>query len=530
MVISGPDDAVTAIAGTLREQGRRVHRLAVSHAFHSSLMDPMMLEFNSIVSGMSVSAPTIPVISNITGDVAGQDFGTADYWLRHVREAVRFADGVRTLSAAGVTRFLEVGPASGLTASVEQTLAQPESVAEPVAVSALRKDRFEPTTLFTALAELSVSGVDVDWRRVCDGGRLVDLPTYAFQRRRFWLSGRTGAADATGLGLGATEHALLGAVVDMPESGGVVLTGRLAVSTQPWLADHAVAGVVLFPGAGFVELAIRAGDEVGCNVVEELMLHAPLVLPPDGVAVQVVVSAPDQAGSRVVSVFSRPDGDGAPWVLHAEGELGTEVSAPGADLSVWPPLGACEIDVADAYAVLSARGYQYGPAFQGLTSMWRRGDEVFAEVKMSQELTANGFGVHPALLDGALHAVVLSRDSGQWSHVRGDGSRCRSPGQGCRLLGAGAVVCTVADPTAEGVFTVAVADERGRPVAHATRSSASGAVSADRCARPGWLAAVAVRSAPCRWRRARRTTGRGRCSTMPSRGAGPPRQYRWPCG
>jgi polyketide synthase 12 len=457
VVISGPDEAVTAIADGLRGQGFRVHRLAVSHAFHSSLMDPMMLEFNTVASGMPVSAPTIPVVSNITGDVAGQDFGTADYWLRHVREAVRFADGVRALSAAGVTRFLELGPASGLTASVEQTLAQPEPVTEPVAVSVLRKDRSEPTTLLTALAALSVSGVEVGWRRVCDGGRLVDLPTYAFQRRRFWLSGRAGAADATGLGLGTTEHALLGAVVESPESGGVVLTGRLTTSTQPWLADHAVGGVVLFPGAGFVELAIRAGDEVGCHVVEELMLHAPLVLPPDGVAVQVVVSGPDQAGSRVVSVFSRPDGDGAAWMLHAEGELGTEVSAPGADLSVWPPVGAREVDVTDAYAVLSARGYEYGPAFQGLTSMWRRGDEVFAEVKMSQDLQAGGFGVHPALLDGALHAVVLSREGDElalpfsWQKVS------------LHASGASAVRARIA-PTGPSSMSIDLADGLGLPV------------------------------------------------------------------
>ena len=188
VVISGPEAPVLALAETLRAQGRRVHRLAVSHAFHSSLMEPMLLEFNTVASGMTVSAPTIPVVSNLTGEVAGPDFGTAEYWGRHVRDAVRFADGVTTLAAAGVTRFLEVGPASGLTASVEQTLV----TSEPLAVSVLRKDRSEPTALLTALAELSVSGVDVGWRNVCGSsgpGRLLDLPTYAFQRRQFWLSG-----------------------------------------------------------------------------------------------------------------------------------------------------------------------------------------------------------------------------------------------------------------------------------------------------------------------------------------------------
>ncbi|GLP73002.1 polyketide synthase [Mycobacterium antarcticum] len=409
VVISGPKDAVLAIAEDARAMGCRVHQLSVSHAFHSSLMEPMLLEFSTVAGGMTLSEPSIPVISNLTGELAGPDFATAGYWSRHILEAVRFADSARFLESVGVTRFLEVGPASGLTASIALSLNE----SEPVTASTLKKDGAEPTTLLTALAELSVSGIDVDWRAACGGGRLLDLPTYAFQRRRFWLSGGgSGSTDAVGLGLGGTDHALLGAVVESPESGGVVLTGRLSTSSQPWLADHAVAGVVLFPGAGFVELAIRAGDEVGCSSVDELMLHAPLVLPAEGVAVQVVVSQADEAGGRVVSIFSRAHHDTASWILHAEGELGVASSAPGADLSIWPPVGAREIDVTDAYAELSARGYEYGPAFRGLKAMWRRGDEVFAEVAIPQELQANGLGVHPVLLDGALHAVVLSREDG----------------------------------------------------------------------------------------------------------------------
>ncbi|MET0474457.1 MAG: type I polyketide synthase [Mycobacterium sp.] len=410
VVISGPEDAVLAIAEEARAEGRRVHQLAVSHAFHSSLMEPMLNEFNTVASGMSLAPATIPVISNVTGELADAEFGSAPYWARHIRGAVRFADSARYLESVGVTRFLELGPASGLTASIEQSLPD----AEPVTASTIRKDRPEPTTLLTALAELNVAGVRVDWRATLRGGRLLDLPTYAFQRRRFWLSGRaSGSTDAVGLGLTGTDHALLGAVVESPETGGVVLTGRLSVTTHPWLADHAVGGVVLFPGAGFVELAIRAGDEVGCSSVDELMLHAPMVLPAEGVAVQVVVSAADDAGGRVVSIFSRQIGESSAWLLHAEGELSVASSQPGADLSVWPPVGAREVDVTDAYAQLSARGYEYGPTFQGLTAMWSRGDEVFAEVAVARDLQSSGFGVHPALLDGALHAVVLSRQDNE---------------------------------------------------------------------------------------------------------------------
>ncbi|MCA2313526.1 type I polyketide synthase [Mycobacterium sp. WUMAC-025] len=408
VVISGTEDAVTAIADRLRADGRRVHQLAVSHAFHSPLMDAMIDEFGTVATGLTIGTPTIPIISNVTGDLAADDFGTAAYWKRHVREAVRFADSVRFAHSAGGNRFLEVGPSSGLTASIEETLAD-----NPVTtMSALRKDRPEPVALVNAVAHGFVAGMAVDWRAAIGTANLVDLPTYAFDRRRFWLLRDDAPADAAGLGLAPGEHALLGAVVELPASGGVVLTGRLSPGTQGWLADHAVGGVVLFPGAGFVELAIRAGDEVGCGIVDELNLAAPLVLPAGGsVAVQVVVGGPDDSGARAVSVFSRTDG-GSGWSLHAEGVLRAGSVQPSADLSVWPPVGAVSLDVGDGYEQLAERGYGYGPAFRGLTSMWRRGDEIFAEVNLPADagVSVTGFGVHPVMLDAALHAVILASE------------------------------------------------------------------------------------------------------------------------
>ena len=412
VVISGAEDKVAAIAGQLRADGRRVHQLAVSHAFHSPLMDPMIDEFSTVAAGLAVGKPTIPIVSNVTGQLAADDFGSPAYWKRHIREAVRFADSVRFVHSAGGNRFLEVGPASGLTASIEESLPD----APVITMSALRKDRPEPVTLTNAVAQGFVAGMDVDWRGVIGSAgfkaNLVELPTYAFERRRFWLSGEGAAVDAAGLGLAPGEHALLGAVVELPASGGVVLTGRLSPSAQGWLADHAVGGVVLFPGAGFVELAIRAGDEVGCGVVDELNLAAPLVLPGSGsVAVQVMVGGADESGARAVSVFSRADA-GSGWSFHAEGVLRTGSVQPSADLSVWPPMGATPVDVGDGYERLADRGYGYGPAFRGLTAMWRRGDEVFAEVTLPADtgVSAAGFGVHPVMLDAALHAVILASD------------------------------------------------------------------------------------------------------------------------
>ena len=238
---------------------------------------------------------------------------------------------------------------------------------------------------------------------------------YAFQRRRFWLSsGSAGLGDPAGLGLAGAEHALLGAVVHAPDSGGVVLTGRVSLGTHPWLADHAVLGAVIFPGAGFVELVLRAADEVGCGGIDELMLAAPLVLVEGGaVDVQVVVGAAGESGVRAVSVYSRPAQVDSEWLLHAEGSLVVDCAPPLLDLSVWPPTGAVAVDVSTAYEQLAERGYQYGPAFQGLQAVWRRGDEVFAEVALPDisGVDVSGLGVHPALLDAALHAAGLVEGS-----------------------------------------------------------------------------------------------------------------------
>ncbi|MGC1738359.1 polyketide synthase dehydratase domain-containing protein, partial [Mycobacterium sp.] len=265
---------------------------------------------------------------------------------------------------------------------------------------------------------------------------------------------------------GASEHALLGAVVDLPDSGGVVLTGRLSPATQSWLTDHAVDGLAVFPGAGFVELAIRAGDEVGCPVVDELTLQAPLLLPSSGsVAVQLVVGAAvgappacgGESGQRSVSVFSREPSDSA-WVCHATGQLSSGPVEPGADLSVWPPEGATPVDVTNGYQRLAARGYQYGPAFQGLTALWRRGEELFAEVTLPQAAGGvSGFGVHPVLLDAALHAAAVTHD--------GAGVALPFSWQGVSLHAAGAssVRARIA-PSGPSAVSVELADGLGLPV------------------------------------------------------------------
>ncbi|OSC41326.1 type I polyketide synthase [Mycobacterium decipiens] len=470
VVISGPEPAVNDVADRCVRQGHRVHRLAVSHAFHSSLMEPMLAEFARISAGIVVSEARIPLVSNVTGQLAGTGYGSGQYWVEHVRRPVRFADGVRSLDALGATGFVEVGPGGGLTALVEQSL----SSGEALSVMALRRDHPEVASVLSAVAQLFTAGAQPDWPAVFgDCGRRVELPTYAFQRRRYWLPpAAVGPGDISGVGLVGAQHGLLGAVVEQPDSGGVVLTGRLSVGEQRWLADHVIGGVVLLAGAAFVELALRAADQVGCRVVEELTVVAPLVLPTMGGAqLRVVVGAVVgvtpacgvESGQRPVSIYSRGTQVDSGWVLHAQGVLGTKAVVPGADLSIWPPVGATALDVAGAYERFAGRGYEYGPAFRGLTAMWLRESEIFAEVVVPDDadVTLSGFGIHPLVLDAALHAMGLADEQ-----ARGLGATVLPfSWQGVSLHAAGASrVRVLIAPAGDGAVSVELADQAGLPV------------------------------------------------------------------
>lgn len=249
VVISGAHDAVSAIADRLRGQGRRVHRLAVSHAFHSALMEPMIAEFTAVAAELSVGLPTIPVISNVTGQLVADDFASADYWARHIRAVVRFGDSVRSAHCAGASRFIEVGPGGGLTSLIEASLAD----AQIVSVPTLRKDRPEPVSVMTAAAQGFVSGMGLDWASVFSGYRpkRVELPTYAFQHQKFWLAPAPSVSDPTAAGqIGASD-----------------------------------GGAVLLASSGFAaRLAGRSADEQLAAAIEVVCEHAAAVLGRDGAA------------------------------------------------------------------------------------------------------------------------------------------------------------------------------------------------------------------------------------------------------
>ncbi len=460
VVISGDAAAVSALADQFAGQGRRVNRLAVSHAFHSALMEPMTEEFAGLLVGVAAEQPQISLVSNVTGQLAGPGYGSAQYWVDHVRQPVRFADGVRSAESLGAGVYLEVGPSAGLNAAVQQSLATEQAGS----VVTLAKGQPEIDSLLSAAGQLFSAGVGVDWQAVFAGlgARRVELPTYGFARRRFWL-GAVGSGSGAGVraaGLVGGDHPLLGAVVERPDVGGVVLTGWLSLATQEWLADHAVGEAVLFPGAGFMELVLRAGDEVGCGVVDELTLLAPLILPATGgVRLQVVVGAAEESGTRAVSVYSLAGESDSVWVLHAQGVLREGSVAPAADLSAWPPVGAAPVDVADVYDQFAGRGYGYGPAFRGLRGVWQRDAETFAEVALPDDagVAVDGFGIHPVVLDAALHAIGVVGEH--------DSMVLPFSWQGVSLHAAGASRVRVRiAPAAGGAVSVELADGAGLPV------------------------------------------------------------------
>ncbi|MFG2547737.1 SDR family NAD(P)-dependent oxidoreductase [Streptomyces sp. NPDC048594] len=474
VVVSGETEAVDAVTAHFTALGRKTSRLKVSHAFHSPLMEPMLQTFRRYTEAVDYAPPSLPVVSNLTGDVAtAAELCSPEYWVRHVREAVRFHDGVRRLAERGVTTYLELGPDPVLSAMGRQILAETDGGTPAAFASLLRRERDERRTVLSAVALAQVRGAGVDGAALCPArtGRRVDLPTYAFQRRRFWLAAPP-ATDAGSLGLSAVGHPLLGAAVGLAGSDGLVLTGRLSPRTHPWLADHVISGTVLFPGTGFVELAVQAGDQVGCAHLEELTLHAPLALP-DGqdTALQVVVGEADGAGRRTIDFYSRPETAGdtadterAPWQRHASGTL-VPAAAPAptaTGMEQWPPAGAERIAADTLYDDMADQGYGYGPAFRGLRALWRRDGEVFAEVALDDDTVrdAPGFGLHPALLDAALQATDFAQQNT-------DGS-LRLPfawsGVTLHSTGAGAVRVRIRE-TGPDQVRLDLADGTGAPVA-----------------------------------------------------------------
>ncbi|MFJ5676387.1 type I polyketide synthase [Streptomyces sp. NPDC093097] len=503
VVVSGDEAAVSETAAYFRKQGRSVTPLRVGHAFHSARMEPVLADFAEVVRRLSFAAPRLPLLTAVAGRAAtDEELCTPQFWVDHVRRPVRFADAVAYLRERGTAHYVELGPDGVLTGLVREGLAASGPDAgggargpAPLVLPTLRRTRPEADALLDTLAALHAHGVPVGWRAVFAGrgGRRVALPTYAFQRRRFWLADAPGRPPESPTAEPA--HPFLETCTRTADDGGWLLSGVLSVHDQPWLADHVVAGQILLPATAFVEMALHVGELAGAAVLAELVLTTPLALPSEGaVALQLKVAGADAAGRRAVFFHSRPHTAAGeePWLRNAVGTLAPaqppgdgEAAAAGTggvprpDTS-WPPAAAVPLG-ADGpgrgpYEQLAADGLRYGPAFQGMRAAWRHGEEWYADVALPEaartprpEASHPEFVLHPALLDAALHALALNG-------LVTDGSGASGPAAGGLSLpfafsdvrvharGVRHVRARVA-PGPDGQTQVELTDETGAPVA-----------------------------------------------------------------
>jgi acyl transferase domain-containing protein/NADP-dependent 3-hydroxy acid dehydrogenase YdfG/acyl carrier protein len=451
LLVSGEPAALDALLDELAAAQVFARRIKVDYASHCAQLDPVHDELVARLAAIPARPSAVPLYSTVTGARSDGAALDAEYWWRNGRGTVRFAAAMAALVADGHRAFVEVSPHPVLLLALAENAGPDAGV-----VGTLRRDQGDMRRVLAALAELSVTGHPVDWAQVLPAARRVPLPTYAFERERYWLEPvRAGGADVVAAGLAAATHPLLGATVPLADGDGALLTARLAVSSQPWLAGHAVFDVPLLPGTGFVELALAAAHEVGMAQVDELTLEAPLATR-GPVQLQVTVGAADPAGRRPVAIHARAGTD-EPWTRHATGVAAPAAHAPGFDLAAWPPADATPLALDGLYDRLAAAGLRYAPELQGLRAAWRRGAELFAEARLDERGDA-GYLLHPALLDSALHALALVAD----------GAELAMPfaWAGVALHAAGASALRVRiGRGADGALDLAIADETGAPVA-----------------------------------------------------------------
>jgi acyl transferase domain-containing protein/acyl carrier protein len=454
--VSGEAPAVRELLATCEAEGVRARWIpSEGIAGHSPMMDRFADRVRDELAGITPRPASVAFCSTVTGepiDTAGLD---AAYWFRNLRDTVRFEAGMRSLLDAGHGAFVEVSPHPLLVMNIQKMI---DATPGPnrVVVPTLRRDDGGADRLLRSAAEAFVAGVGVSWESALPGGgRWVDLPTYAFQRRRHWLDTPKESGVAS-----TSDHPLLDVVIDLPDDKGrrvVAGSGRLSLRRHPWLADHVVHGAVLAPATALMELVLWAADKVGCDVVDELTLDVPLVLSRT-VDREIRVGVD---GERVLSVYSRDAGE-SEWTRNAVGLVGDETPVVEG-LGAWPPAGAVEVPFDEEYSRLSAIGVSHGPAFRGLKAVWRSDHALFAEVELPEFDGAgrDRFRIHPALLHAALLPIGLgeivdnSRPEG-WLPFR-----C----EGIRLNTAGSTVLRVRlAPTAENSLSVAIEDQTGAPV------------------------------------------------------------------
>ncbi|NGO67240.1 acyltransferase domain-containing protein [Streptomyces sp. SB3404] len=451
VLVSGDTDGVRAFVDACTAGGVRSQVVVSNVSSHCSQMDQLHDDLLAGLGPLRPAATDVALYSSVrAAEVDGRELD-AHYWFANLRRPILLHDTVGAMLDAGIGVFIEVSPHPVLTAGIQECAE--DRGADASVVPTLRRDEGGLRRLRLSLGRAWACGAPVTWP--FPGARHVGLPTYPFQRTAYWLADTGAPEHHPGAGLDSSGHPLLPAAVDLGPDG-CLLTGSLGPTG--WLADHMVAGHTVVPGTALVEMAVAAGRRAGTGRLAELTIPVPMVLPESGAtAVSVRVGSADDSGARPVTISSRAAGSDA-WTLHAEGLLADEAQEDGDSLAAWPPAGARPIDITGMYERMSGAGVHYGPAFRGLRSAWRHGDDILAEVALPDEDPVDGFASHPALLDAALHALAVDRTDVQlpftWSDVavhRPAGHRAR-----VRIRGAGADTASVlvADHTGQPAVTV----------------------------------------------------------------------------
>ncbi|MGC9379163.1 SDR family NAD(P)-dependent oxidoreductase [Streptomyces sp. MH13] len=451
-------------------------------------------ELRAVMAGVTPRRTTTDFCSSRTGmplDIEREL--TAEYWLRAVREPADLDAALRHLADRGRRTLVAMPAASALGSTPHsrgtghpdaadhtdapghprvpgraEAADHPNATGHPWPLDALRPGGDGTGGLLPALAAAYARGLPVDWQAVIPRRPLAVLPTYPFERRRYWLNADAPRPPHSG------EHALLDTAVTLADRDARALTGTLSTLTYPWLADHRIDGHTVLPGTALVELAAHIAALDGAATVTELTQEAPVRLPDDGrtVEVQFVVGAVGETGERPFTVYARPgraqesaraaeESRAADWTRHATGILAARAPRTPADFdqAAWPPQGAEPVELSGMYEELAEAGYAYGPTFRGLEAAWRLGEDLCLDVRLPVGTDTSGYGLHPALLDAALHATVRQGAA--------DG-RVRLPfsWSGVRVYGGGATELRVrVSPVGPDAVALRITDRHGTPMA-----------------------------------------------------------------
>nr|WP_070197213.1 type I polyketide synthase [Streptomyces oceani] len=461
VVVAGDPEALDELRSRCDGDQIWARRVNVDYASHSAQVETIEQQLRLELKPVSPSRAEVPFYSTTLGGfVEGGELDGA-YWYRNLREPVGFEPAVRALLERDTTAFLEMSPHPVLTTAVEET-----ANGRATAVGSLRRDEGGPVRFVTSLSEAHVAGVGVDWSMLHAGGRYVPLPKYAFQRHRFWPTEAARAGDVTAAGQRRVEQSVLAAAVRVTDRDEWLFTGRVTRETLPWTRDHMVFGTVMVPGTALVDWALSAGREVGCPVLDELVLESPLLLADEAALdIQVSVGPADGEARRAVAIYSRQSGDegmeGA-TACHGRGWLTEREPAAQPLPAVWPPADGEALPLGEFYGRLADIGLEYGQLFRGVRAAWRVGDVLYTEVALPSDEDVAGGAPHPALLDAAVHSFLLSTEdevvnlpfawSGVWLNPKTDVTRAR-----VRIT-----------PESSSGFRADVADDTGQSVATVT--------------------------------------------------------------